>query len=55
MLNSKATPASPNWAQIEGSKLINHLFSDVASGAKTPEQAATEYDTAADQILNATS
>ena len=54
-LNSKATPASPNWAQIEGSKLINHLFSDVASGAKTPEQAATEYDTAADQILNATS
>lgn len=54
-LDSKATPANPNWAQIEGAKTINHLFSDVASGSKTPKAAATGYDTAADQVLNASS
>ena len=54
-LNSKATPASANWAQIEGAKTINQLFSAVASGTKTPKAAADEYDTAADGVLNASS
>lgn len=51
-LNSKATPANPNWAQIEGNKTINQLFSAVASGSKSPQDAAREYDGTADKVLN---
>ncbi|ROQ37486.1 N,N'-diacetylchitobiose transport system substrate-binding protein [Frondihabitans sp. PhB188] len=52
-LNSKATPASGEWAGLEGDKSINQLFSAVASGSKTPESAASSFDTAADKTLNA--
>ena len=43
-LNSKATPAAAQWATIEGDKSINEMFSSIASGAKTPEEAAKEFD-----------
>ncbi len=52
-LNSKATPASPNWANIEGTKAINHLFSDIASGKKSVKEAASGFDTLLDKTLNA--
>jgi N,N'-diacetylchitobiose transport system substrate-binding protein len=51
-LNSKATPASGNWANLEGDKSINQLFSAIASGSKTPDAAAKAFDTAADKQLN---
>ncbi|WP_329499890.1 extracellular solute-binding protein [Kitasatospora herbaricolor] len=52
-LNSRATPASANWAQIEGSHDVDDLFAAVASGSKTPKEAAGDFDTAADKALNA--
>lgn len=51
-LNSEATPASPNWAQIEGAKNINNLFSSIASGTATAQAAAGSFDASADPILN---
>ncbi len=52
-LNSKATPANANWAQLEGNKDINNLFSAVASGTKSTKDAANTFDTTANQALNA--
>ncbi|GAA2551492.1 extracellular solute-binding protein [Winogradskya consettensis] len=43
-LTSKATPAAAQWPTIEGDKSINQVFSAVASGAKTPTDAAKEFD-----------
>ncbi|GAB6902327.1 extracellular solute-binding protein [Kineosporia succinea] len=43
-LNSKATPAAAQWAAIEGDKSINQLFSSIATGDKTPEEAAKTFD-----------
>ncbi|GAA3633931.1 extracellular solute-binding protein [Kineosporia mesophila] len=43
-LNSKATPGAEQWATIEGDKSINELFSSIATGSKTPEEAAKEFD-----------
>ncbi|MEU4164178.1 extracellular solute-binding protein [Actinoplanes sp. NPDC026670] len=43
-LSSKATPAAAQWSTIEGDKSINNVFAAVASGAKTPEAAGTEFD-----------
>ncbi|GAA4673492.1 extracellular solute-binding protein [Frondihabitans cladoniiphilus] len=52
-LNSKATPATGDWASLEGDKSINQLFSAVASGSKTPKEAAATFDSAANTALNA--
>jgi N,N'-diacetylchitobiose transport system substrate-binding protein len=51
-LRSNATPASGSWADLEGDKSINQLFAAVASGSKTPEAAAEDFDAAADEKLN---
>lgn len=51
-LNSRATPASPGWTEVEGANLLQNLFSTVASGAATPEEAAATYDSKADEALN---
>jgi N,N'-diacetylchitobiose transport system substrate-binding protein len=51
-LRSNATPASGSWADLEGDKSINQLFAAVASGSKTPEAAAKDFDAAADEKLN---
>jgi N,N'-diacetylchitobiose transport system substrate-binding protein len=51
-LKSKATPASGNWAALEGNLSINQLFESVASGSKTPQAAASTFDNAASTQLN---
>ena len=43
-LSSKATPAAAQWSTIEGDKSINQIFADVASGAKSPADAAKGFD-----------
>ena len=52
-LNSKATPASADWAQIESTKEINELFASIASGTKSPEGAAKSFDAVTGKALNA--
>lgn len=52
-LHSKATPANANWAQLEGNKDINNLFAAIASGSKSPKNAASTFDSTADKTLNA--
>lgn len=52
-LNSRATPASPKWAALEADKSVNQLFSAVASGKKSPADAARTFDAAVDKALNA--
>jgi N,N'-diacetylchitobiose transport system substrate-binding protein len=51
-LNSKATPPNPNWTTIESNKDVENLFSSIASGSKSVEDAAKSFDTAADKTLN---
>ncbi|WP_431074521.1 extracellular solute-binding protein [Microbacterium phyllosphaerae] len=51
-LRSKATPANANWTTIESNKDINTLFSSIASGSKSVDEAATAFDDAADKTLN---
>ncbi|NUR28279.1 MAG: extracellular solute-binding protein [Catenulispora sp.] len=52
-LNSKATPASANWAQVEGDKDPEALFSAIASGSKSPAEAGKAFDSVVEKILNA--
>lgn len=49
---SKSTPAAAKWSTIEGDGAVQQFFSDVASGAKTPEQAAKTFDDHLDSVLN---
>jgi N,N'-diacetylchitobiose transport system substrate-binding protein len=51
-LNSKATPAAEQWATIEGDKSVNELFSSIATGAKTPEAAAKDFDAHVNETLS---
>ena len=51
-LNSKSTPAAANWAVIEGDLSINQFFSSIASGAKSPADAAEGFDSHIDSVLN---
>lgn len=53
--SSVATPATPGWATIESDKSINEFFADVATGRKSPADAAKAFDAHLDQALNATS
>jgi len=50
--NSKSTPAAANWSTIEGDGAVQTFFSDVASGAKTPQQAASTFDSHLNSVLN---
>ena len=49
--NSKATPASPNWSTIEGDKSINDMFSAIATGSQSVQDAAKTFDSHADEVL----
>lgn len=49
--NSKATPASPQWATIEGDKSINELFTTLATGAQNPADAAKAFDAHLDEVF----
>ena len=49
--NAKLTPAAANWAAVEGSRLLEDLFVDIANGGDI-EQLAAEFDTALAEQLN---
>ncbi|MFE9425902.1 extracellular solute-binding protein [Kitasatospora sp. NPDC006697] len=50
--SSVGTPATPGWATIESDLSINQFFADIATGRKTPAQAAKDFDAHLDQALN---
>ena len=50
-LNSKATPAAPSWATIEGERGLEQLFSSVASGSKSPADATKAFDDHLESVL----
>jgi N,N'-diacetylchitobiose transport system substrate-binding protein len=50
--NSKSTPATAGWATIEGDASFEQLFADIASGAKSPADAAKGMDDHLDSVLN---
>jgi N,N'-diacetylchitobiose transport system substrate-binding protein len=49
--NSKATPASGSWAQLEDPGM-KQFFQSVASGAKSPADAAKSWDDTVNSTLN---
>jgi N,N'-diacetylchitobiose transport system substrate-binding protein len=51
-LNSRSTPAAANWPTIEVDRSVFQFFSSVASGAKSPKDAAAEIDAHIDSVLN---
>ncbi|GAA2025400.1 extracellular solute-binding protein [Pseudokineococcus marinus] len=51
-LRSRATPAAASWPTLEGDQSVNELFTSVASGSKTPEQAAADFDDHLESVLN---
>lgn len=50
-LHSKLTPAAPGWAAVEGQKILEEFFGQVAAGGDIPALAA-EYDERIDAIIN---
>jgi N,N'-diacetylchitobiose transport system substrate-binding protein len=50
---SKPTPATPGWATIEGDATFQSMFADIATGRKTPEQAAQGFSQHLTTALNA--
>ena len=38
--NAKLTPAAPGWATVEGSRILEDLFVDIANGGDVEELAA---------------
>jgi N,N'-diacetylchitobiose transport system substrate-binding protein len=51
-LNSRSTPAAANWPTIESDNTLQDLFSAVASGSKTTEDAAKAVDAHVASVLN---
>lgn len=49
--NAKLTPASPNWAEVEASRVLEDFFVQVAQGGDL-KTLATEVDTKIEAILN---
>jgi N,N'-diacetylchitobiose transport system substrate-binding protein len=49
--NAKLTPASPNWAEVEASRVLEDFFVQVAQGGDL-ETLATEVDAKIEDILN---
>lgn len=50
---SVATPATPGWATIESDASINQFFAQIATGSRSPAQAAASFDSHLDTALNA--
>jgi len=50
---SVATPAVAGWATVESDKSINDFFADIATGRKSPADAAKTLDAHLSQALNA--
>lgn len=51
-LISSATPAAADWPTIENDKSLSDFFGTIASGTKTAQQAAQEFDAHLDSVLN---
>jgi N,N'-diacetylchitobiose transport system substrate-binding protein len=49
--NAKLTPASPNWAEVEASRVLEDFFVNIAQGGDVAALAA-EVDTQIEDILN---
>ncbi|MCD2441751.1 extracellular solute-binding protein [Agromyces sp. SYSU K20354] len=49
--NSKLTPASPNWAEVEASRVLEDFFVKIAQGGDL-KSLAEEVDTKIEDILN---
>ncbi|NYF15741.1 N,N'-diacetylchitobiose transport system substrate-binding protein [Microbacterium sp. AK009] len=49
--NAKLTPASPNWAEVEASRVLEDFFVKIAQGGDVAALAA-EVDTQIEEILN---
>jgi N,N'-diacetylchitobiose transport system substrate-binding protein len=48
--NAKLTPAAPGWAQVEGSRVLEDLFVEIANGGDVAELAATADAAIAEQL-----
>jgi N,N'-diacetylchitobiose transport system substrate-binding protein len=48
--NAKLTPASQGWAQVEGSRVLEDLFVDIASGGSVEELAAAADEKITEQL-----
>jgi N,N'-diacetylchitobiose transport system substrate-binding protein len=49
--NAKLTPAAANWAAVEGSRVLEDLFVDIANGGDI-QQLAEDADAAIEDQLN---
>ena len=49
--NAKLTPASPNWAEVEASRVLEDFFVKIAQGGDV-QSLAEEVDTKIEDILN---
>ena len=49
--NSKLTPASPNWAEVEAARILEDFFSKIAQGGDV-QSLAEEVDSKIEDILN---
>jgi N,N'-diacetylchitobiose transport system substrate-binding protein len=50
--DGRVAPVAANWATIEGDKTMENLFSSIASGSKTPADAAKSTDSHIAEVLN---
>lgn len=50
---SRPTPGAPGWATIEGDSSFQTMFADIATGRKSPEQAAEGFSKHLTTALNA--
>jgi len=50
--NSTATPSAVNWSTVESDKTMETLFSSIASGSKSVEDAAKAADSSIESDLN---
>ena len=48
--NARLTPASPGWAQVEGSRVLEDLFVNIANGGDVAELAAAADAEITDQL-----
>jgi N,N'-diacetylchitobiose transport system substrate-binding protein len=48
--NAKLTPAAPGWAEVEGSRVLEDLFVDIATGGDVEELAAAADETITEQL-----
>jgi N,N'-diacetylchitobiose transport system substrate-binding protein len=48
--NAKLTPAAPGWAEVEGSRVLEDLFVDIAKGGDVAELAAAADEKITEQL-----